>query len=133
MKKFLFLLTLTIGMIASVSAQRIAPAITGATLTNADTAYATSAVVGAFYESFAITATVTKSSGTIAGNIVLQGTVDGSTWVSLATADTLADATASYKFSDVPAKYYRYRVRAISTGTSVSVLSSDYYILKGRR
>lgn len=133
MKKIILLLSVGFLLALSINAQRVAPTITQATLTNAQTGYVTAnPVTSTFYESIAFQVTLTKTSGTIAGTAVLQGTVNGSTWTNI-TSTALTDATTTYLFSDVPAKYYQYRVAVATTGTSVSTISSSYYLLKGRR
>jgi len=59
---------------------------------------------------------VTKISGTVGGTIVLQGSLDGTNWVTVDTTGTITDATANYGFNTTERWYY-YRVNYTGTGT----------------
>lgn len=97
------------------------------TLTNADTAYITFSAVEDGVVSLFVK--VTKTSGTVAGTIWLEGSVDGTNWES-ASADTLALAnqTTNFRHWAVPEnnKFMSYRVKIITTGTQVSVSRFSY-------
>lgn len=63
---------------------------------------------------------ITKNSGTVAGSIALQGSLDGgTTWAAINTY-TLTDATASTSLSYAFNAYPKYRVLVTTTGTQNS-------------
>ncbi len=96
------------------------------TVTNTGTTTWTSARVPA---GGALTATVyvsvTKISGTVGGTITLQGSVDGTTWKAMNTADTqtalatitATDATNTYHWRLTVNSFPYYRVSWTGTGT----------------
>ena len=90
------------------------------TLTNADTAYVTLSLDQSVKS---VEGLVTKVSGTVAGTIVLQGkSLDGGSWEAIETLN-LTDAASQYKIFPIttPRIYAAYRIRFITTGTSVVV------------
>jgi len=147
MKKFLFLsFLLTISLIScnyiGVKAQTTQPSgsltITGATLSNTDTAYATSpAIYGK--GSLAMTITVTKTSGTATGSAFLFVSNDGVNWEQWSASDSMDLATPilydgvtqkTYTFK-IPITYWLYyEARLIQGGTVVNVVSGDYKFAK---
>ena len=96
------------------------------TTTNADTNYVTIKSVGSHVK--AIQATVTKVSGTVAGTVILQGTVDGIAWVNVNTDTlTLTDQATNTKVWTISSTIYNsYRVQYKTSGTQVSYLNLSY-------
>lgn len=96
------------------------------TTSNADTNYVYIKSVGSHLK--AIQATVTKVSGTVAGTVILQGTVDGIAWVNVNT-DTLTltdQATNTKVWVLTSTSYNSYRVQYKTSGTQVSYLNLSY-------
>lgn len=111
------------------------------TLTNTDTAHLVSKTVS-LYSDLEFKLTVTKISGTVAGEALLQGW-NGSQWVTLASdvgaaiasqyvedTATITNATASYywKLPAAKATYSKYQIRDISSGTNVHTPTGVMYI-----
>lgn len=112
-------------------------------LTNADTGYITKQLTAGRYDML-FEITVTKVSGTVAGNIILQGSNDNSTWFNLASTNqtdgfdagitnfvedtaTLTNATNTYRWligGSTAWRFAYYRARVITTGTSVVALDA---------
>ena len=141
MKKILFLLIALLSF-GSIGAQTTQPSgtltITGATLNDADTAYATSpAIYGK--GSLAMSITVTKTSGTATGSAFLFVSNDGVNWEQWSTTDSMNLASPilydgvtqkTYTFK-VPITYWLYyEARLIQGGTAVNVASGDYKYCK---
>jgi hypothetical protein len=59
---------------------------------------------------------VKKISGTVAGSLELQGSMDGTEFALLGTATTPSDASKNYKFSTTE-KYAYYRISWVGAGT----------------
>jgi len=79
------------------------------------------------YSTVSIQPVVTKVSGTVAGTVVLYGTVDGTNYVSTGDTLTLTDvATKTVIWNVTPAKHAKYRVVAVGTGTMNALLSVWY-------
>lgn len=105
------------------------------TFTNSQTKYFTlpyEFVDGSSYE-ISWQFNVTKISGTVAGAITLEASIDGNTWAavdvdSLTAAHTVTDATASYIWSKFGTGHTKYRAKIATTGTQVSSVSSYAYI-----
>lgn len=98
------------------------------TVTNATAEGATLQVKG-FQSTVAIVVAVTKISGTVGGNIEIQGSNDG---VKYATIDTiaLADATKNYQWSSAPKKFLYYKANMAGTGTMSASYSATVYTTK---
>lgn len=130
MKKFLFLAIAVLGMITSTYAQRatLMRLTPGDTLTNTDTLYKV-ITVSAGYSSIAVQPVVTKISGTVAGNVIFQGSLDGSNYQDLDTLVLSNAATNSAVFAHAPTPYVYYRVRFITSGTQ-SYVPRIYYVLR---
>lgn len=108
------------------------------TLTNADTAnvYISSGIgstTTAIADNIAksVECLLTKLSGTAAGSVKLQGTVDGTNWVTLST-DTFTNIAANVfvyamRSSTGDLIYKQYRVQFITSGT-VSAIPKVYFL-----
>jgi hypothetical protein len=119
MKKILFLLLFaTIGLTVYTQAQSYNGKIGDTTITNAASPSYILPVVGP-KTNVTFQYVITKTSGTVAGNIVLAGTIDGVTWFTLNTY-TLTDATATTAIAYNLNSYTKYKVTINTTGTQVS-------------
>lgn len=126
MKKILFLLSMALFTLISVQAQRVPTAVTRSissfdTLTNVDTSAINYNSIGSHVKGFQ--ATVTKVSGTVAGKVYLQGTIDGYAWVTIDSLTLSNQATNTKIFPITATTYNSYRSNAITSGTQVSVLT----------
>jgi hypothetical protein len=150
MKKFLLLafLACTVSIIApsivksnDAGAQiviTLTPIAANDTLTDADTAdiyistglgSTTTAIADNISRSVQIL--FTKLTGTAAGDVFLQGTIDGTNWVTINT-DTLTTSTTqvfvySMRSSNGDLIYKQYRARVITEGT-VTAIPKAYYL-----
>jgi len=130
MKKLFLFLALVIGLQTVTHAQSatLMPLVAGDTLTNTDTLYKViTATAG--YSALGIQPVVNKISGTVAGNVILQSSLDGVNYVN---TDTLAltDAAINTKlFSKVTTPFTYYRLRFITSGTQ-SYVPRIYYVLR---
>lgn len=105
------------------------------TVTNTGTGYLNSRRLGG-PGTVTIVVTATKVSGTQAGTITLQGSLDGTTYVALTTSETqtalatitAADATTNYTWRLASSPYLYYRVSWAGASTMVSYLNA--YIMK---
>lgn len=136
MKKYILIAVVALGSLltaASASAQMLAPkTLTTTSYGNAlDTVVNTAAKVTTTADGLiknwknGVTALVVvkKISGTVGGSIVLQGSMDGTEWVTIGSATTPTDASANYAFNTT-VRYYYYRISYTGTGTmSASVKS----------
>lgn len=64
-----------------------------------------------------------KISGTVAGTLVLQGSPDGSEWVTIGSGASVSDASANYTFSTT-VRYQYYRISWTGTGTMSASIKS---------
>lgn len=130
MKKILILVSLIIGMATSAFCQRATtmPLVAGDTLTNTDTLYKVITTT-AGYSAIGIQPVVTKISGTVAGNVILQGSLDGINYVALDTLALANAATNTKVFTPAATPYVFYRVQFITSGTQ-SYVARIHYILR---
>ena len=125
MKKLFSILMASLVLAVSFSASAQSPvSITPSktTLTNSDTAYA----VKSFpvpVDKITLQAVLNKTSGTIAGTVLPQGSLDGTNYVNISTDTlTLANQSVNTKIWTFDKRqYYYYRLRFNTTGTSVAV------------
>lgn len=101
------------------------------TMTNAETVTVSTALLNGNFESIGFQAVVTKISGTVAGYVVLQATIDGTNWATISSDTlTLANQTTNSKIWIVStAPYNRYRLSCTTTGTQASSIKG-YYIAR---
>jgi len=83
------------------------------------------------YNSGAFQVVVTKVSGTVAGNAIFQGSVDGVNFVNIDTLTTSNVATQTKIFTQTPVLYPFYRVSYTGTGTMAAIISGRAHF-KGR-
>ena len=141
MKKILFLVTTALVLFAcnDIRAQPVQPygalTVSGASLSNTDTAYAYNTVPIDGAGSVSISATATYVSGTMAGGAWLFVSNDGTNFVPYSATDTMIlvgpitfnGVTQITKVWTLSENYYRYyRVRFRQTGTAASTASGTY-------
>lgn len=142
MKKFLFILALFGGL--SVKAQSTYPTINPNklsnllsfvghaatdTITNATAEYQYGTVTGT---NTAITVSVllTKGTGTPAGTLYFQGSIDGTVWKTIA-SDTLTNTTTQeLVYNQAPTYYTYYRVYVAASGTQSTYLNTKVLVKK---
>lgn len=118
MKKLFLLLIIGLAGSFASHAQSFRAKIADSTHTNAMTSSFTIPVTGA-KGTVTFQYVITKTSGTVAGTIVLLGTVDGTNYVTLNTY-TLTDATVTTGVTYAYNPYAKYKVTVTTTGTQVS-------------
>jgi hypothetical protein len=74
---------------------------------------------------------VSKISGTVAGDVIFQGSVDGTNFVNLDTLATTNVTTQTKVFTDIPVKYPFYRITYTGSGSMSAILSAKAH-LNGR-
>jgi hypothetical protein len=117
---------------ASLKGQIVSTMVKSAvTLTNAATVTAT-LQTQSVCENVSIQAVVTKSTGTVAGTVTVQGSLDGVNYVSIPTATfALTDvATQNKVFEFTNNEYMFWRVAFVGTGTQV-VTPNAYLFISG--
>ena len=131
MKKILFLFALVVGMLTTQAQNStvINGNLVDTLQTGGDTVtYTISTTAG--YSAIGIQPVVTKVSGTVAGSVILYGSLDGINYVSLGDTMSLTDvATNTTLWAKVTTPYTRYRLVFISSGTQVSI-PRVYYVLR---
>lgn len=87
------------------------------------------------YDGTTIQVVVTKISGTVGGTISLQGSLDGTNWKALNTAETqtalatitAADASAQYHWRLNGSPFLYYRISWTGTGTMAATVAAKLY------
>lgn len=69
---------------------------------------------------------VLKISGTVAGSLALQGSMDGTNFVTIGTATTPSDASGNYGFNSI-VRYYYYRISWTGAGTMSASMKCYIY------
>lgn len=130
MKKLIVMLLLSfvtlICQSTEASAQsRLTPLLD--TNTNTETSSLTTSVLTNGHGDLSLQYVGTKLSGTISGKVYLQGSVDGSTFVTMDSL-VLADVTTNTKIFDVAAKKRsKYRFSIVTSG-SQSLVNYGYFL-----
>lgn len=106
--------------------------LAGATVTNTGTGTATSEPLSTDFRNVTVQLLITKTSGTVAGTVTLQGSSDGTNWYSFTspaavTATDVATQVVTFQVTDKIFKYYR--ASYTGTGTMVAVMSAAYITL----
>lgn len=131
MKKLFFLFALVIGFtVAHAQNVVVLPLTAGDTVTNTGTA---SKVIGltAGYQGIVIQVKVTEISGTSAGTVKVQGSLDGTNYSDIGSAYTVTDVAAQYTMFYISGPLPRYvRVLQTGSGTMVSVPTVRYILRK---
>lgn len=128
MKK-LFSLILILGFLTisfNSPAQLLKSKVSADTTIDAATVYVTYATIESNIT--AIQATVTKVSGTVAGYVILQGTVDGTNYQDVNTDTlTLTNTTTNFKIWTIDKAYYAgYRIKHVGSGTQRSIAKFSF-------
>jgi len=135
MKKFIFLLAfvaLAFSANAQVVAMKATTGNTSDTVTNTGTEVL-SAQVNGYNKVVTVQVLITRLSGTLAGNVVLQGSLDGTTYTTLTQVaqpsnnDTVTltnVAATSCIYVIEPSKYLYYRVSVTGSGTMTARISA---------
>lgn len=121
-------MALTTGL---ASAQTYTMTNSGDTIVNTATEACSLKVVNS-YKSVTIHALITKISGTVAGTLTLQGTVDGTTWITVDTASFITEGAATFTATNVAsqskvwimngAPYLWYKLSYTGSGTMSATL-----------
>lgn len=124
MKNFLLITLAAIFTLTAINVQAQYTKQVGHTITKADTI--TFAAVPGKIKAFAYT--LTKTSGTVAGKVYLEGGVIAGQWVILDSL-TLADvATIQSKVTPISAtSYLNYRFRCTNTSNATAVVKAAYF------
>lgn len=119
MKKILLFLFVLFASIAANAQASYNAKIVDSTFTNANAGSFVLSVAG---PKTAVTFqyVITKTSGTVAGTIVLAGSIDGGLHYFTLNTYTLTDASASPAVSFTNNAYTKYKVTVTTTGTQVS-------------
>lgn len=102
------------------------------TLNDAETVYISLPTLTGGYYAIGIQAKVTKVSGTVAGTAIIQGSLDGTNYVTIG-SDTLTfsdQATNTKVWAITPSVYQYHRVKFVSSGTQVSIPKVYYKLSK---
>ncbi len=136
MKNILILFSLCFAFVLGANGQTSTMTNSGDTIVNTATE-ACSLKVNNSYKSLSIHALITKISGTVAGTLTLQGTIDGVTWVTVDTATFVSDGLATYTATNVTSQskvwivsgspYLWFKLSYTGTGTMSATLKG--YIL----
>lgn len=102
------------------------------TLNNAETAYIGLPTLTGGYYSIGIQAVVTKVSGTVGGTAIIQGSLDGTNYVTIgSTTLTFSDQAVNTNVWEITPSVYQYhRVKFVSSGTQVSIPKVYYKLSK---
>jgi hypothetical protein len=134
MKKIISILFL-VAFVASVTNAQYGQAvqlkvIAGDTITNTGTANKIITCT-AGYRDIAIQPVVTKTSGTVAGNTILYGSLDGTNYISLGDTLKSTDQTTNTKiFTHTGTPYVYYKVVITGSGTMVARWKVWYILRK---
>jgi hypothetical protein len=131
MEKLLFLFALVISLTAAKAQVITKPLAAGDTVVNTATVTKVIDITGA-YKGVVIQAKSTKISGTVAGTIKLQASIDGTLYTDVTSQTGSATDVASMQllfYATAPLARY-YRVTWTGTGTMSAVLSVKYLVNK---
>jgi len=126
---FTFLLLAAVGVQAQITLKATLSTSTGA-VSGADSAIVANTGSGTLYtpkiskgKLVGIVVTFTETSGTSGGSAILQGSVDGSKWVTVGSAYTVTDTaeqSTAFSVAATAGFYSYYRVTHTGTGTMAS-------------
>lgn len=130
MKSFITLIALMFATVAISNAQSTRMTGSGDSVVNAQTKYCSVKPVGV-NDAISIQITLTKASGTVAGKTYLQGTVDGTNYVTLDSM-TATNQTTNTKVFIVasPKNYASFRTTTVGTGTMKAYISAYALVRK---
>ncbi len=131
MKNLVFLFALVIGLVFQSQAQRATslPLAVGDTANGSVAAYKIISPITGSYAGIVIQATATELSGTSAGTIKVQGSLDGVSYDTLTAAYTVLDvASQTHSFYIAAPLPVYLKVLQTGSGTMSSVLSVKYVL-----
>ena len=131
MKNLVFLFALVIGLVFQSQAQRATtiPLAAGDTAVNTGTASKVISPITSSYSGIVIQAKATELSGTSAGTIKIQGSLDGTNYDDIGSAYTVTDVASQVKSFYIVAPLPVYiKVLQTGSGTMSSVLSVKYVL-----
>lgn len=67
-----------------------------------------------------------KISGTVAGTIALQGSLDGTNWVTIGSATSASDASTNYRLATTE-RWYKYRILRTGAGTMAASMKTYWW------
>lgn len=128
----LLLIAVTAFTAPQINAQASVLVPSTATLTNAQTVYIDLPQATGGYYAVGIQAIVTKVSGTVAGSAIIEGSLDGTNYVTIgSTTLTFADvAVNTIVWAITPSVYQYHRVKFVSSGTVVATPKVRYRLIK---
>lgn len=130
MKKFLFLLVMMIGFItANAQHATIMPLAVGDTIVNTGTASKVfTATAG--YSGVVVQVNLSKISGTGAGTVQMQGSLDGTNYTDIGSAFTITNVATQAAYFNITGPLPVY-IKVLSTGSGTeSVVQKVYYVLR---
>lgn len=140
MKKFLFILTLFVGL--SAKAQSTWPTINpnklsnllsyvghpvSDTITNATAEYQYGTVRGT-NTGITVSVLLTKGTGTPAGTLNFQGSIDGIVWKTIASDALTNTTTQELVYNQAPTYYTYYRIYVAASGTQSTYLNTKVLV-----
>jgi hypothetical protein len=131
MKKLGFLLALMIGLSAISTAQRatVMPLVQGDTIVNAGTA-SKIITVTAGYSGAIVQVNLTRISGTGAGTVQMQGSLDGVTYTNIGSAFTITNVASQSAYFNISGPLPVF-LKVLSTGSGTeSVVQTIHYVLR---
>lgn len=137
MKKILAILSFALA-VATVNVHAQTPDVQGTALTytaaldtntNATTSYAYIKNVLGSVQSWQFT--VTKISGTVGGSVILEASINGTSWFSIGDTLTLANQATNVNgwLNTTLVRYKHYRARYTTTGTQASYLEFNLFAI----
>lgn len=136
MKKLFSLFVLMAFLITLSHAQVTTMTLSGDTVVNTGTKFC-SLRLAQSYKKVTVQALITKISGTVAGTLTLQGSIDGTNWVTADTASFVTEGAATFTATNVATQnktwimngdpYLWYRLSYTGTGTMSATLKG--YVL----
>jgi hypothetical protein len=131
MKKILFLIALVIGFASITNAQRATtiPLTSGDTIVNTGTASKV-ILATAGYSGAIVQVNLTKISGTGAGTVQMQGSLDGVTYTNVGSAYTITNTASQSAYFNISGPLPVY-LKVLSTGSGTeSVSQTVMYVLR---
>lgn len=114
-----------IGNLLSTPSHSVTDTITNTTVKNQY------GLIGGFNAVVTVQSIITKLSGTGAGSVKLQGSLDGLNWVQVGSTYTITDvASQTVAFTVSPSSYAYYRINVTPTGTQSQTIESKVLIRK---
>lgn len=145
MKRFIFSIALVIGLTSlatykleaqnlpnnPVTVTAVDPRGTSnTTLVAPDTAIVPTPAVKTLYNTFTISMTLTKVSGTVAGTALFQGSMDGTKFYTISSTALANQTTNDLYYEDGYTNWNYYRIYLPTSGTNTVTVSDTKYLYK---